>query len=241
MTIRSRSPPSRRSRPVTWRAFDRLLGEHPELVVAAHQPGRGVWHSDPVARGHRLARSLPERRRVRRGAGRRRRRRRRPLRRSPHRDAVALGREQRRRRGARCAARCRSRHRGRRRRDRRRHAAHRRNRVRPVERRPPAARARRPRHDVGGSDDGPGGPRRGLPVRRSAAVCRGSHPQRSGVRVTAVSKVTAELLRDRGADIDWIGWDELTPLDAAARSEAPAVVEWLRGIGARSAADARPS
>lgn len=54
-------------------------------------------------------------------------------------------------------------------------------------------------------------------------------------------QLTAELLRDRGADIDWIGWNDLTPLDAAARSGAPAVVEWLRGIGARSAADIRPS
>ena len=30
-------------------------------------------------------------------------------------------------------------------------------------------------------------------------------------------QVTAELLRDRGADINWVGWNDLTPLDAAAR------------------------
>jgi uncharacterized protein len=54
-------------------------------------------------------------------------------------------------------------------------------------------------------------------------------------------QVTARLLRDRGADINWVGWDDLTPLDAAARSEAPSVVDWLWGLGARSASDIRPS
>ena len=49
---------------------------------------------------------------------------------------------------------------------------------------------------------------------------------------------TAELLLEHGAELDWIApWDGLTPLDAAARSEAAAVVEWLRGRGARTAGE----
>jgi uncharacterized protein len=44
----------------------------------------------------------------------------------------------------------------------------------------------------------------------------------------------AEFLVDHGADINWIGWDELTPLDAAKRSEAADVVDWLRSRGAKS-------
>jgi uncharacterized protein len=51
---------------------------------------------------------------------------------------------------------------------------------------------------------------------------------------------TAEYLLDRGADLNWIPpWEELTPLDAAERSGAGELVEWLRGRGARSAASSR--
>ncbi len=46
---------------------------------------------------------------------------------------------------------------------------------------------------------------------------------------------TAERLLREGADIDWVGWDDFTPLDAAARSEADDVVTWLRSLGAKSA------
>jgi ankyrin repeat protein len=45
----------------------------------------------------------------------------------------------------------------------------------------------------------------------------------------------AEYLLARGADIDWVGYDELTPLDAARRSEAADVVVWLESRGAKSA------
>ena len=45
----------------------------------------------------------------------------------------------------------------------------------------------------------------------------------------------AEYLLTRGADINWIGYDDLTPLDAAGRSNADALVTWLRERGARSA------
>ena len=48
----------------------------------------------------------------------------------------------------------------------------------------------------------------------------------------------AELLLEHGAELDWTApWDGLTPLDAAARSEAGDLVEWLRERGARSAAE----
>ena len=42
----------------------------------------------------------------------------------------------------------------------------------------------------------------------------------------------AEYLFDRGADINWVGWDDLTPLDVAQRSGATALVEWLLSVGA---------
>lgn len=47
----------------------------------------------------------------------------------------------------------------------------------------------------------------------------------------------AQLLRDRGADINWVGWDNITPLDCAKRSDAQDVVAWLEGVGAQSAGD----
>jgi uncharacterized protein len=50
----------------------------------------------------------------------------------------------------------------------------------------------------------------------------------------------AEYLLDRGADLNWIPpWEQLTPLDAAERSEATELVEWLRARGAGSATEVR--
>ena len=49
----------------------------------------------------------------------------------------------------------------------------------------------------------------------------------------------AEYLLGRGADVNWVGWDDLAPLDTARRSNADEVVEWLRGVGARSASELR--
>ena len=43
----------------------------------------------------------------------------------------------------------------------------------------------------------------------------------------------ARSLRGRGADINWIGWDDKTPLDAAESNGFDGVVDWLRGIGGR--------
>jgi len=44
---------------------------------------------------------------------------------------------------------------------------------------------------------------------------------------------TAEYLLERGADINWVGYDNLTPLGAAERSEATDLVGWLQERGAR--------
>ena len=46
---------------------------------------------------------------------------------------------------------------------------------------------------------------------------------------------SAEYLLARGADLNWIGYDGLTPIDAARRSEAGALVDWLASRGAKSA------
>ncbi len=47
---------------------------------------------------------------------------------------------------------------------------------------------------------------------------------------------SAEYLLARGADLNWIpDWTKETPLDVAASSGAGALVEWLSGLGARSA------
>ena len=45
----------------------------------------------------------------------------------------------------------------------------------------------------------------------------------------------AAYLLERGADLNWVGYDGLTPLDAARRSGAHHLVTWLRDRGARSA------
>ena len=45
---------------------------------------------------------------------------------------------------------------------------------------------------------------------------------------------TAEYLLARGANINWIGWDKLTPLDAARTSASAEFIEWLRNHGAQS-------
>jgi ankyrin repeat protein len=48
----------------------------------------------------------------------------------------------------------------------------------------------------------------------------------------------AEYLLAHGADLNWIpGWEKRTPLDAASRSRADELVEWLRTQGAKSAGE----
>jgi len=46
---------------------------------------------------------------------------------------------------------------------------------------------------------------------------------------------TAEYLLVRGADLNWIGWDQRTPLDVAQESGANDLIEWLRNQGGTSA------
>jgi ankyrin repeat protein len=45
----------------------------------------------------------------------------------------------------------------------------------------------------------------------------------------------AQRLLESGADLNWIGHDGLTPLDAALRGDASELAEWLRSQGARRA------
>ena len=46
-------------------------------------------------------------------------------------------------------------------------------------------------------------------------------------------RAAAEYLLDRGAELNWISpWDGLTPLDAARRSHAEEVAQWLQTLGA---------
>jgi ankyrin repeat protein len=46
---------------------------------------------------------------------------------------------------------------------------------------------------------------------------------------------TAEYLLGRGAELNWVGYDGLTPLAAARRSDAKELLAWLRDQGAKSA------
>lgn len=51
---------------------------------------------------------------------------------------------------------------------------------------------------------------------------------------------TAQLLLRRGADVNWIGYDDMTPLDIARATDgraAPDVVRWLLAQGAKPRAD----
>ncbi|MEY9989450.1 ankyrin repeat protein [Streptomyces sp. V4I8] len=48
---------------------------------------------------------------------------------------------------------------------------------------------------------------------------------------------TADYLLRRGGDLNRVGHDRLTALDAADRAGHPALVAWLREQGARSAAE----
>ena len=49
--------------------------------------------------------------------------------------------------------------------------------------------------------------------------------------------IAALLLVERGADVNWVGWDDLTPLDVAERERAADLVMRLIERGARHAAD----
>jgi hypothetical protein len=49
----------------------------------------------------------------------------------------------------------------------------------------------------------------------------------------------ADYLLRLGADLNWVGYDGLTPIDAAGRSGAAELVKWLRSQGAKSAKELR--
>ncbi len=51
---------------------------------------------------------------------------------------------------------------------------------------------------------------------------------------------TAEYLLERGGDLNWVGWDDLTPLDAARRSEAGPTRRLAGRRGAKTAAEIQP-
>jgi ankyrin repeat protein len=92
------------------------------------------------------------------------------------------------------------------------------------------------------------------PLREAAALglmdrveqyCSGDSRPSSGELTQALwyachggQKNVAEYLLDLGAELNWIStWDGLTPLDAARRSEAHEIAEWLQSRGAKSAND----
>jgi ankyrin repeat protein len=52
-------------------------------------------------------------------------------------------------------------------------------------------------------------------------------------------RASAGYLLDRGADINWVGFDNLTPVDASRRSGAGELANWLRTRGAKSADELR--
>ena len=54
-------------------------------------------------------------------------------------------------------------------------------------------------------------------------------------------QTAAEYLLNHGGDINWIGYDQLTPWDAARRSDAMELADWLTERGAKPAAEVRPS
>jgi len=44
-----------------------------------------------------------------------------------------------------------------------------------------------------------------------------------------------EFLLDHGAELNWIGWDNLTPLQAANKSGNADLIAWLQSKGAKTA------
>ena len=50
-------------------------------------------------------------------------------------------------------------------------------------------------------------------------------------------RLTAEYLLEQGADLNWVGWNQQTPLDIASSQDATEVIGWLRSKGGKSASD----
>lgn len=55
----------------------------------------------------------------------------------------------------------------------------------------------------------------------------------------AGQRPVAEFLLGQGADVQWVGWDGLTPLDAAQQNSHAELAAWLVGLGANSGAENR--
>jgi uncharacterized protein len=85
----------------------------------------------------------------------------------------------------------------------------------------------------------------GLPDRVEAFFAEGSGPDPQVITQAFWSAChggqqgTAEYLLDQGAEINWIGWDEKTPLDVVDQIVAPDLAAWLRARGAMHAKELR--
>ncbi len=83
----------------------------------------------------------------------------------------------------------------------------------------------------------------GLMDRVDAAFAATTGPERDEITQALWSachggqRGAAERLVAHGADIDWVGWDGMTPLDVAQQSERRDLVEWLEDRGAKRAAE----
>jgi len=81
----------------------------------------------------------------------------------------------------------------------------------------------------------------GLSDRVEAAFAEGSGPDLQLVTQAFWSachggqRDTAEYLLERGADLNWIGWDDKTALDVVDEPAAPDLAAWLRARGAKHA------
>lgn len=80
-------------------------------------------------------------------------------------------------------------------------------------------------------------------LERVAAECEGATPPEASQLTNAFwhacrggQRATAEYLLARGADHNWVGYDDKAPLDVARECGAVDLVAWLEAHGARSAA-----
>jgi uncharacterized protein len=87
----------------------------------------------------------------------------------------------------------------------------------------------------------------GLLDRVEAAFARGPGPDAQVITQSFWSAChsgqlsTAEYLLERGADINWIGWDDKTPLDLVDAATQPGLYTWLRARGAKTEAELGPA
>lgn len=85
----------------------------------------------------------------------------------------------------------------------------------------------------------------GLLDRVEAVFAEGPGPDREVITMALWNacnggqRATAEYLLDRGADINWIGWDDKTPLDLVDEASQPELASWLRTQGAKHAEELR--